>query len=590
MATNAGEVKVSLIADSNDLKKGFKDAQNSVSGFSSSAGQFIKNFGAVVAATGAAVVAFGVKSVKAYGEQETAVAALNQALVNQGKFSEATSKDLQNYAASLQKATTYGDELIIGVQAQLASFGLEGEELKKTTKATLDLAAAKKIDLRSAADLLGKAFVGETGTLSRYGIVLGDNIPKTEKFAVAMDKVNQMFGGQAEARARTFTGQVEQLGNAFSDLQEEIGALIAGEGNSLVSLLTTFVEKLSSSIAFIREATIQFGGFGNTLKLVLLESFRAVTNALIWFIRNMTFLGPLFKLIGIDMDAIQEKIEDQIDSWQMSAQESFIAQGIVREAEKEKRTQVQLTTEVIEAETEKRMVTENEFRAAMLEGHMKNEEAKLELSQKFAESMMITSKAWTDFGMRQADNVFRQFGEGTADMIMEGKRFSQVMKDIWRSLARAIIAEIARMMAKWIAFMALKGILTAIGGASGAAAGTMIQGFAGAATGGMINEPSIVTGLRSGRQIVAGEAGAEAIVPMGGGSGGSNMTAREMGTNFTGALSGGGGGITVNISGTFVEGDRSKWQRLTREVIVPEIRRYTMSNPTGPFERRKGVT
>jgi hypothetical protein len=72
--------------------------------------------------------------------------------------------------------------------------------------------------------------------------------------------------------------------------------------------------------------------------------------------------------------------------------------------------------------------------------------------------------------------------------------------------------------------------------------------------------------------IAAGENGNhEAVVPMGAGGGG------------------GGGGITFNISGTFLEADPNTWQRMIREKIVPEIGRYTMINPTGNFNRRRGL-
>jgi hypothetical protein len=68
------------------------------------------------------------------------------------------------------------------------------------------------------------------------------------------------------------------------------------------------------------------------------------------------------------------------------------------------------------------------------------------------------------------------------------------------------------------------------------------------------------------------------------------MTAKEMGMDFTGAMDSGGLNLTVNISGQFIEGNENQWQRMFREKIMPEIRRMTMSNPTGNFIRRRGAT
>jgi phage-related minor tail protein len=106
----------------------------------------------------------------------------------------------------------------------------------------------------------------------------------------------------------------------------------------------------------------------------------------------------------------------------------------------------------------------------------------------------------------------------------------------------------------------------------------------------MINEPSIVTGLKSGKRILAGEAGAEAIIPMGKGGAGGNKTASEMGTSFAGAFDQGAPNITIQINGQFLEGNENQWQRMFREKLLPEIRRSTMSNPTGNFLRRRGAT
>ena len=100
---------------------------------------------------------------RAYGEQELAERKLEQALgsVNTG---------LLNQASALQEVTSFGDEAIISAQSLLAAFIKDEDQLKKATIATLDLAAAKGMDLNSAADLLGKTLGSSTNSLSRYGI------------------------------------------------------------------------------------------------------------------------------------------------------------------------------------------------------------------------------------------------------------------------------------------------------------------------------------------------------------------------------------------------------------------------------------
>lgn len=171
----------------------------------------------------AGLTSFLVSSLKEYAESEKAINKLDVALKNQGVTSKAVSKDLQDYASQLQRTTTFSDEAILETEALLTTFGLAGDELKKTTKAALDLSTGLGIDLRTATLILGKAAAGETGTLSRYGIVIDENIPKAHKFEAVLGAVNARFGGSAQADAQTMAGRMENFKNRVSDLQEAVG-------------------------------------------------------------------------------------------------------------------------------------------------------------------------------------------------------------------------------------------------------------------------------------------------------------------------------------------------------------------------------
>lgn len=197
--------------------------------------------GAIAGAT--AVIA---TSLRAFAEQELAVNKLNQALKNQGLFSKTASQDLLNFASALQKTTTFSDETIIGMQALLTTFGLAGQPLKDTTKAALDLATGLGIDLRTATLILGKAAVGETSTLARYGIKISENIPVSERFAAVLDQVNARFSGAAVAATNTYAGQVEQLKNKFNDLQEMVGEFLLPVAQKWASWIGSAIDKIQS--------------------------------------------------------------------------------------------------------------------------------------------------------------------------------------------------------------------------------------------------------------------------------------------------------------------------------------------------------
>ena len=153
-------------------------------------------------------------------EQEKAEKKLETAL---GK----TSSALLHQASALQQVTTFGDEAIIGVQALIGSFTKDEEAISAATKATLDLAAAKGMDLNSAADLVSKTLGSSTNSLSRYGIEVEGTAGSTARLNSLTKNIADLFGGQARAQAETLGGAMQQMTNAFGDASEAIGNVLA---------------------------------------------------------------------------------------------------------------------------------------------------------------------------------------------------------------------------------------------------------------------------------------------------------------------------------------------------------------------------
>ena len=184
--------------------------------------------------------------------QETAEKKLITAMKSTRKYTEEGYKTLLNYASGLQKLTGYGDETVIEVMALLQTFKLSEDVLKKATLATLDLATATGQDLRSAAILMGKAAVGETGMLKRYGIIVDDAKLKAKGFEAVLEEINTEFGGQAQARMETYTGKVGGLKNAFGDLLEALGNVII-KSNAVRGAIDGLTESISATTERIKE-------------------------------------------------------------------------------------------------------------------------------------------------------------------------------------------------------------------------------------------------------------------------------------------------------------------------------------------------
>lgn len=183
--------------------------------------------------------------VRAQGEQELAEKKLEQALggVNKG---------LLGQASALQKVTAFGDETIISAQALLAAFIKDEDQLKKATEATLDLAAAKGMDLASAADLVGKTLGSSTNSLSRYGIEVEGAVGSTERLNTLTKNIANTFGGQAKAQSETLTGSIQQMKNAIGDTAESIGLLLSP---AVISVAKTLKEAANDVTEFFKSLT-----------------------------------------------------------------------------------------------------------------------------------------------------------------------------------------------------------------------------------------------------------------------------------------------------------------------------------------------
>ena len=167
--------------------------------------------------------------------QEKAVKQLETVLTSTGGAAGRTSEQMQAYAASLQAATTFGDEAIIEAQAMLATFtDIQGVNFDKTTDMILDLSTAMGQDLKTSTIQLGKALndpIANLGALSRTGIQfseaqkdliksLAETGQKAEAQTVILQELERQFGGSAAAAKDTLGGALTSLGNTWNDLLE----------------------------------------------------------------------------------------------------------------------------------------------------------------------------------------------------------------------------------------------------------------------------------------------------------------------------------------------------------------------------------
>lgn len=243
-----------------------------------------------IAAAIVGAIKFIDKFVTLAGEQEKAQSALSAAMKQAGTFTKAAYKENLEYARSLQKMTTFGDEAILVVQKLLTNFGIQGDELKGLTKATLDLATATGMDLNAAGALVAKTVGSSTNALGRYGVTVEGVAGSTERAQNAIKNITKLFGGSAEAAATTYAGRLQQAKNSAGDLGESIGFLLLPALTKLFTLITPIIDKISNFVSRIQEVNDKFSiGYriitlysnvfkilGNVMKVTLLQPIRLV--------------------------------------------------------------------------------------------------------------------------------------------------------------------------------------------------------------------------------------------------------------------------------------------------------------------------
>lgn len=249
-------MKIAIMA-SDMYSKPLSRAERMFKSAGANIGRHIKR-GAIVATAAIAALTFAMaKAVKAANEQEAAEKTLTTALGHR-------SKALLEQASALQKVTVFGDEAIIGAQALIGAFVKDEKQISAATKATLDLAAAKGMDLKAAADLVSKTLGSSTNAMSRYGIEVVGAVGSTERLESLTTNIAKVFGGQAKAQAETFRGKITQLSNAYGDLKEEIGFVISKNPVFIkaVGLLKTLFEDLSQRVKDNRKYLMELARSG----------------------------------------------------------------------------------------------------------------------------------------------------------------------------------------------------------------------------------------------------------------------------------------------------------------------------------------
>lgn len=260
---------------------------------------------------GVAVVSMGI-GVKAVMDLEKSMNRLGQAMANVGVSTAENRKAVAELVDSYENLG-FGSEKAADAYSVLITATGNVAQSNRLLALSADLARAKNMSMEEAARSLIRAQNGNARVFKEFGIVLDSNKPKAQAVADAMAQLEQRLGGQAQAYAKTFAGQVAILNENLGDLFEAIGMKVLPVLNKFVSGLNNtgswvrknsgFVIALAAAITVaLIPATVELTKKLAALAVTLLKSpiFRmaAVVFALAYgFVQLYNKMEPLRNLV-----------------------------------------------------------------------------------------------------------------------------------------------------------------------------------------------------------------------------------------------------------------------------------------------------
>ena len=251
-------LKLSILADVADLKKNLDAGSKEVEGFGGKLEKFGKVAAAAFAAAAAAAAAYAVKlavdGVKAAIEDEAAQLRLANALKNVTAATDAQISAVEEQILKTSLATGVADDQLRPALQRLATATGSVTKSQDLLNLALDISAATGKSVETVSNALGKAYEGNTSSLSRLGVGLSTAEIKTLGLEGTVKQLANTFGGAATVQANTFEGQIARLKVGFDEAKESVGAALLP---TLQRLLDYFINTVIPKFIEFKDAALK---------------------------------------------------------------------------------------------------------------------------------------------------------------------------------------------------------------------------------------------------------------------------------------------------------------------------------------------
>ena len=254
MATGNRTLKLSILADVDDLKKKLGEADKAVENNSSKISEFGKKAAAAFAVAAAAAVAYGTKlaidGVRAAIEDEQAQLRLANALREATGATDAQIKATEDMILQTSLATGVADDQLRPAFQRLAVSTKDTTKAQELLNLALDISKGRGLELETVANALGRAQDGNTTALGRLGLGLSKVELSTLSFTEVQQKLSDLYGGAAADNAETFQGKIDRLKVGFDEAKESLGVALLPQVERFIGFLNeTGIPTLNAFIA-----------------------------------------------------------------------------------------------------------------------------------------------------------------------------------------------------------------------------------------------------------------------------------------------------------------------------------------------------
>ena len=318
-------LKLSILADVADLKKNLDTGSKEVEGFGGKLEKFGKVAAAAFAAAAAAAAAYAVKlavdGVKAAIEDEAAQLRLANALKNVTAATDAQISAVEEQILKTSLATGVADDQLRPALQRLATATGSVTKSQDLLNLALDISAATGKSVETVSNALGKAYEGNTSSLSRLGVGLSAAEIKTLGLEGTVKQLAETFGGAATVQANTFEGQIARLKVGFDEAKESVGAALLPTLQKLLdyfinTVIPKFIEFKDAALKPVTDAiarnkdslTILYNFIKDFVVPVLINNLGAALS----FIGKIA--GGVLDVIGFVVNGIKSAVNFAIDA------------------------------------------------------------------------------------------------------------------------------------------------------------------------------------------------------------------------------------------------------------------------------------